>query len=773
MSFDKIPNELKADALWCVWKRKDNKGKIPFNPQTGGIAKSNDPHTFSDYRTALTAYKSGKFDGLGIGIFNGFAAIDIDHCINNNKLSDVATDVIQKMGSYTEISPSGKGIRIVFRVANTPYDKNKYYINNQQAGLECYVSGVTNKFVTITGDRYNCNPLSNGSNALPHVLEKYMRKMTSPQLVRQTVDAIDINGFKSPEGLLNTRLKKNSIFTDNWNGIFDNKSSESEKDAALLSRLYYLFNGDVNLTKKYFLSSPYVKSKDATHKKKLKRQDYLDRTIEFIKKSSSNLNLLLGLMDKCDQSLLLEALDDIGNARRLLILHGQNIRYIPELNKWYVWNGSHWKMDDDNKIMRLATETIELLQKQAKAIYLNAKKLYEAKKNDHNDAYTAAKAIKSFANKSGQYPRLKAMCQIAASQSCLSISKFDIKSNLFACGNGVVDLKTGDLRNPVREDYLTASSDIEYQPSSKCSAFEKFIQEIFNGDSELIEFVQVALGYSITGETDSQCFFFAYGSGCNGKSTLFNIVDYVVGSVSQYIPTSVLLDAEKHSGSLSPELARARGKRILLATESKEQSTLNEAMIKTITGGEQISVRSLYSNGFEYAPSFKVWLSANHKPRIKGTDNGIWRRVKLIPFSVNIKEIDTKLMDKLKAEAQGIFNWLVEGAKKYYSNGLPDAIEVEESTTEYRRESDILFNFFNKCIISADNGQGINSSVLYGVYKSWCIEQGVEPETLNAFGRRLTDRGCVKKRVKSGYKYCGIAFSEYAKNLSNTCFDIK
>ena len=172
MIVDKIPDFLKQNALWCVWKREEN-GKIPYNPQIGKRAQPNNPETFSDFQTAYEAYVKGGYDGLGIGIFNNIGAIDIDDCIVDGVFSDIATYLVNQTGSYTEISPSGKGIRIIFIVNDDfVYDKELYYINNRKLGLEIYVSGATSKFVTITGNIINENPIIDGTLKLTEILNK-------------------------------------------------------------------------------------------------------------------------------------------------------------------------------------------------------------------------------------------------------------------------------------------------------------------------------------------------------------------------------------------------------------------------------------------------------------------------------------------------------------------------------------------------------------------------------------------------------------------------
>lgn len=267
MNFNKIPDKLKTQALWCVWKQ----GKIPCNPRTGKNAQSNIPETFSDFETACNALEKGQYEGLGINIHNGFSAIDIDHCIGEKgELSDMAKDIITKMGSYTETSPSGTGIHIIFTTHDFLFDKEAYYINNQKIGLEVYIAGATKKFITITGNAINDNGIADNPPALQEILEKYMMKPQSP-ISNFNSKSIPIN---SELDYLQIGLKKDKKLIDYWNGNRPLKS-ESENDMGFIAKLLYWTNGNVDEAISAFRSSPYASQKDPTHQKKMNRHDYL------------------------------------------------------------------------------------------------------------------------------------------------------------------------------------------------------------------------------------------------------------------------------------------------------------------------------------------------------------------------------------------------------------------------------------------------------------------------------------------------------------------
>ncbi len=278
MNITKIPDILKKNTLWCVWKS----GKIPCNPRTGKNAKTSLPETFSDFETACNALKKGcsdgsKYEGLGLLIYNGFCAIDIDHCINEKgELSDIAKDITTRMDSYTEISPSGTGIHIIFTVRNFQFDKEMYYINNQKIGLEVYISESTKKFITITGNTINDNDIADNPPALQEILEKYMHRNQSLPLKSKLSSS---SSMFSNRDYLQIGLKKDEKLIAYWNGNRPLKS-ESENDMGLMSKLLYWTNGNADEAIKAFLSSPYASQKDPAHKKKIQRSDYLQRLIQ-------------------------------------------------------------------------------------------------------------------------------------------------------------------------------------------------------------------------------------------------------------------------------------------------------------------------------------------------------------------------------------------------------------------------------------------------------------------------------------------------------------
>ena len=461
-----------------------------------------------------------------------------------------------------------------------------------------------------------------------------------------------------------------------------------------------------------------------------------------------------------DVDLLDYKLDDLGNFERVNAVCGENIRYLSELKQWFCWNGIVWDEDKTGEVFRKTASVVRALQNQA------LENLKACKGDDEREA--RAKTILHHANKTATYAKIVATEQITGKHKFIVPDQLDSHEMLLTCANGTIDLKSGAFHEPRREDFITKFSHVPYNKDIKAPVFDAFLKRIFDNDDELIDYVQRAFGYSLTGNNKKNCFFICHGDGANGKSTLFNVVAHVVKDYCEYIPMDILMEAKKKGGSASPELARARGMRIVFATESEDMATLNEAVIKNISGTDPINVRLLYSSGITYKPNYKIWIATNHRPIIKGTDHAIWRRVKLIPFAVQIPEDeqDPELGDKLRAESEGILAWLIEGAAKFFERGLEEAKAVTMATKEYRADMDVLSGFIEDCTVKASSSESIGANILYKVFGAYATQNAMEPMTETKFGLRMKARKDITKaKTNMGMRYEGIILSEYGDKL--------
>ncbi len=305
--------------------------------------------------------------------------------------------------------------------------------------------------------------------------------------------------------------------------------------------------------------------------------------------------------------------------------------------------------------------------------------------------------------------------------------------------NGVIDLRTGQLREGRRDDRITMSAGVPYDPRAVCPRWEQFIREIFNHDEELVTFVQRAAGYSLTGDTSEQCLFLCHGTGANGKSTFLRTLAAVLGDYGHSMPFSTV---ELHQRAAIPnDLAALVGRRFVTASETNDGTRLNESRIKALTGEDAISARFLHAEFFTFVPVAKFWLAVNHKPVVRDDSYAFWRRIRLIPFLQTFPG-DKTLAAALRAEGKGILSWAVRGCLEWQQEGLPTPAAVSEATAAYQVESDPLQAFLDEAIERAPDCETAAAD-LYDAYRRWAEQHGLterERLTATAFGRKLGER---------------------------------
>ena len=329
----------------------------------------------------------------------------------------------------------------------------------------------------------------------------------------------------------------------------------------------------------------------------------------------------------------------------------------------------------------------------------------------------------------------------------------DADPYLLGCRNGVVDLRTGLLRPGKREERITKNCGIAFDANAECPQFMQFMSGIFGEDQELVDFVQRAFGYTLTGSTEEQKMFLLVGSGANGKSVLLESLRRVAGEYATATPFSTF---EVRRSEATNDVAALQGIRFVTASESEERAGLNEARVKSITGGDVVSARFLYGEFFSFKPVCKVWLATNSLPRVRGTDAGIWRRLLVIPFDVSfLGREDPHLLQKLTAESPGILNWAIRGCLSWHQDGLNPPRAVTERTESYRVDSDIVGQFIEQATEERDNAR-TPSQELYAAYRGWCEENGHKPISHTRFGKTLTERRTEKARSAGGNVYIGI-----------------
>ena len=421
-------------------------------------------------------------------------------------------------------------------------------------------------------------------------------------------------------------------------------------------------------------------------------------------------------------------LTDMGNSERFVARHGAGVRFVYPWGKWLIWTGARWERDDAGRVHRLAKETVRGIYAEAAA----------AEDEDRR------KALAQHATRSEAESKVRAMLELAKSEVPVSPDELDADPWLLNVPNGTIDLRTGGLRPHRREDLITKMAGAEYDPDAPAPTWAAFLERVLPGE-ELRGFVRRASGYSATGDTSEQCMFINHGPGANGKSTFQEALAAALGDYAMRTPTETLL--AKRAGGIPNDVARLKGARFVAASETEEGRRLAESLVKDLTGQDTISARFMRAEWFDFRPTHKLWLSTNHKPEIRGTDNAIWRRIRLVPWAVTIPpaERDRKLPERLRDELPGVLAWAVGGCLEWRREGLRAPEVVRQATREYRAEMDVLAAFLGDCCERGEEESAF-AGKLWDAWKRWCEETGERPETQKRFGGRLSERGFLNDR---------------------------
>jgi putative DNA primase/helicase len=437
---------------------------------------------------------------------------------------------------------------------------------------------------------------------------------------------------------------------------------------------------------------------------------------------------------------------DLANARRLVRKYAKDLRYCFAFGKWLVWDGRRWPVDNTGEASRRAKEIV-------RGIFAEAM----------NDSLSGEErqALAKWAIRSESETRIQAMLSLAQSEPGMPVTteELDRDPMLLNCLNGTIDLRTGKLRPHDRHDRITRVLDVEYDPGANCPLWDAFLYKIMGESQPLIDFLRRAVGYTLTGQTIERVLFILFGEGANGKSVFTETIAALLGGYAKRTPTSTLMI--KRNDGIPNDIAALRGMRLVHASESEQGRRLAESQIKDWTGGDTIAARFLHREFFEFKPEFKIWLRTNHKPKIIGTDEAIWDRIKLIPFAVRIEkgDQDKALAQKLLAELPGILAWAVRGCLEWQGDGLDVPAAVETASQQYRLEMDSFSNFVEACCVVGPNMWALSKDLRLA-YKAWAEANG-ERYLLEGrdFEERLRGLGCEAKSKHAGRGWEGIGLA--------------
>jgi P4 family phage/plasmid primase-like protien len=420
-----------------------------------------------------------------------------------------------------------------------------------------------------------------------------------------------------------------------------------------------------------------------------------------------------------------QPLTDYGNAERLVLRHGDDLRYVHAWNSWQVWDGTRWARDDNDEVQRLAKETIRALGRVAA---------------DEEDDERRNRLV-AFAMKSEGAPRLAAMIDLAKSERPVPVAPDELDADpwLLNVANGVLHLGSGELLEHRREWLLTKLAPVAHNDDARCPMWHEFLKRVMPNEDDRA-FLKRAVGYSMIGMTDEHILLVLYGTGANGKTVFLETVRSLLGDYAHVAPSDLLI--ARRPGAIPLEAAGLRGARFVSSAETEDGSRLAESAVKALTGGDTITARRLYGDFFSFTPTHTLWLATNHRPVVRGVDDAIWRRLRLIPFNVTIpeKERDKSLAGSLRDELPGILKWALEGALEWQRFGLGESGNIVDATNDYRAESDVFGMFLeDRCEVGAR--KQIEAVVLYSEYEVWASGEGLRAMSKIAFGRKMRERG--------------------------------
>ncbi len=453
--------------------------------------------------------------------------------------------------------------------------------------------------------------------------------------------------------------------------------------------------------------------------------------------------------------LLRAPLTDPGNGEAFVFLFGKGMRFCVTNGRWYRWNGARWLQDDGNNshAYRLMLQTVRRRRDAATAaLAVNAED-------------GLAKNVFNFALRSENTKNINAALAAARNFDgiVVTINQFDQDENLILAGDTVINLRDGTTSVPRATDNMTLTMGTAYQESATCPRWLKFIEELWPNQPDMWTYIQRVAGYSLTGMTKEHVMFLGVGDGRNGKTTLLNIKRKLLGDYADSAAFATF-DADR-KGEATNDMADLRGKRLVTVSETNEDKRLDEARVKSVTGGDPVKCRFLFQEFFTYTPTWKMWMAVNHLPAISGTDNGIWSRIHLIRFEQSFLGREDKDLDvALLRELPGILNWALDGLAGYREEGLNAPAFVTDATAKYRKDSDLIATWLDACCVIGP-GLSMRSGAGYEAFRVWAENMGIPQRSVMSqfkWSRAMEQKKFVKDSDNKGAFFAGVGLKATA-----------
>lgn len=766
-----IPAEMKAADRWVVWvavEKQRHDGKIHFTKEPRQArnvslkASSTNAATWSDFETAMAAVTSGDAHGVGFVLGDGWAGVDIDNAVTaEHGVTDEAACVVERLRSYTERSPSKKGLHVIVH-GDVPEGR-------RFGNIEVYSSG---RYFTVTGDMLvgrtsfvehrhdELNKLVTDL-AIEHSKARHAMRRAAEEAAEEAAEnrpPVAKEPPASDEEIISLANRVCRGFAELWAGnISQYDDDASRADMALAGKLAFVCGpGQEDLVRRLMLGSALRRDKWSTHR------TYLDRTIrrvyegrtadEYFNWSTHRTSLMPVQPAAADSSSVVAnershlldlaidtTLDDIGFARRLAAECSSRVRYVSTWGKWIHWDGRRWELDDGAAALQEAQTLRDRLWKELAEL-------------PHDKRFVQ---VAGFIHSCGGAKRLQGIVSLAKNQAVIRVrhEMLDQHPYLLNVRNGTIDLRTGLFRPHRQEDFLTQIAAVQFDPHARAERWEQFVAEAMLDDPGLIHFLKVSAGLMLSGDVSPQLLWCHYGSGSNGKSTFLSGLSNMLGDYAFPAPSNFLMmrQVEAHP----TEVAMLYGKRLVTAIECEGGYRLRESFVKMMTGGDKVAARRMREDFWMMDPTWHIHASFNDPPVLNGTDAGIRRRLRIIPWRASFEGAakDERLKERLESDEfrPGILNWCLEGMRAFMASGVPNAVAVTQATEEYVASQD-LFGMFLEEACAANPTSECTFQNFMATFHQWLEDRGENPSFWK--GKRvaaeLKRRGFASGRATAG-----------------------
>jgi putative DNA primase/helicase len=741
--YSRVPAELKALPNWVCWGWTEKPLKMPINPLTGCGAKAGQPETWGTFEQAYKHVELGTCKGVGFEFADGggLVGVDLDHCRDKDSgeiTTSLACEIIRSFHSYTEVSPSGSGIHIICRgrLPGPGLHRDK---------VEMYDSG---RFFTVTGKQFSPGSLADAQAAIDHYYGM-LTKRVKPAAAPQTSTG---EGLQDEEVISRARKSRQAeAFERLWRGDFQGYPSQSEADLALCNMLAFWTGCNADQMDRLFRQSGLMRQKwDRKQAGTTYGAITVQNAVEHCPRTYTghttaerdfygiSIRNAAAEWKPAHQISPLSNFkrytpDDIGAARLFADSYKGAAAYVPELKKFRVYDGKRWVDDTGDILIRQAAK--------AWSDYVRAA-IPPADPKALKDKYAVYR--KSY-HKYRFLKNRKILIEDAQDELAHYLREFDRNPCLLNLKNGTFNLKTLKLQPHSPADMLSKIANVSYNPAAKCDRFEQFIYEVTEGKAERARMLQKAVGYAVAGNPCEECLFIATGLKTrNGKGTLFDTVLNILGDYGAQIDFNTLARGGARDGSrATPDLARLVGVRFALSSEPEKGTCFNEALLKQLTGGDEITARPLYGKPIQFKPAFTLFVETNSNPAVSDDSLFASDRIKLLPFTRHFseQERDTGLKGQFRTEEakSAILNWAIDGYKLYRAEGLQDTDEMRELVRAYRHDNDYISQFFEERFDFKAQGRTTLKSVRLD-YARWCEDVGTKPLGLKLFKEELLKR---------------------------------